>query len=181
MSTNEAAARLVQLSIGLLLICVLYYWVYRPHLRDEFRQKLFAIRDELFDFAADGGIPFEHPAYCTLRADVNRLIRFAERLSLSRVVLVLFFVRAPFPEYRTWASFTEGLPPWVCSKLAETHSKVQTALLRYMFQRSLSAIILYLVAAVIALWVSSVRNFCGPLLADRVEKQAYQEDSALAA
>ena len=47
--------------LAVMVVVVLCLWpAYRV---DEFRQALFLIRDELFDFAASGGIPFDHPAY----------------------------------------------------------------------------------------------------------------------
>ena len=55
-----------------------------PEMRlDSFRQNMFAIRDELFDFAADGNIAFDHPAYMMLRNQMNGFIRYAHHLTVS--------------------------------------------------------------------------------------------------
>lgn len=48
---------------GLILLWALFYLSVRSLLLDSLRQKLFAIRDDLFDFAADGGISFEDRIY----------------------------------------------------------------------------------------------------------------------
>jgi hypothetical protein len=52
---------------------------------DAFRQKMFALRDELFDFAADGNIGFDEPAYRLLRQSMNGTIRYAHQLTFFRV------------------------------------------------------------------------------------------------
>src|SRR5438034_929815 len=57
---------------------------------DEFRQKMFAVRDELFDYAASGEIAFEHPAYRLLRQSMNGFIQFGHRLTLFRLCLTIW-------------------------------------------------------------------------------------------
>lgn len=54
---------------------------------DSFRQDMFAIRDEMFDFAAQGKISFEDPAYILLRTQMNGLIRYGHQITLFRSVL----------------------------------------------------------------------------------------------
>ena len=77
------------LSIALLFI--LFFWLYCDYQIDAFRQKLFALRDEFFDQAANGHIPFDDPAYTMLRRTMNGLIRFAHQVNLMQLML-LFFV-----------------------------------------------------------------------------------------
>jgi hypothetical protein len=70
------------------LLCGLY-----PRYRvDLFRQKLFELRDELFLFAADGGIEFSNPAYGMLRSTINGNIRFGHRLNLLEIILFFRFL-----------------------------------------------------------------------------------------
>lgn len=54
---------------------------------DSFRQNLFAIRDEMFDFAAHGNISFEDPAYRLLRTQMNGLIRYGHQITFFRSIL----------------------------------------------------------------------------------------------
>jgi hypothetical protein len=61
--------------------------LYRNLTVDWFRQRMFALRDELFDLAAAGEIEFTHPAYTSLRTTMNGFIRFAHRMSLLNVIL----------------------------------------------------------------------------------------------
>jgi hypothetical protein len=56
-----------------------------PYVRlDGFRQNMFAIRDELFDYAADGNISFDQPAYVMLRRQMNGFIRYGHQLTVFR-------------------------------------------------------------------------------------------------
>jgi hypothetical protein len=48
------------------------------------RQKLFGIRNEMFGFWAETGLPFDHPAYTSLRGIMNHSIRFAHVIAPSR-------------------------------------------------------------------------------------------------
>ena len=64
----------------------LYY--YKKYQLDSYRQDIFTIRDELFIYAAEGNISFEHEAYQMARTYLNGSIRFAERLSLLRMVIM---------------------------------------------------------------------------------------------
>ncbi len=54
---------------------------------DSFRQEMFIIRDELFDYAADGHIGFDDPAYRLLRRSMNGFIRYAHQLTFFRVCM----------------------------------------------------------------------------------------------
>ncbi len=79
---------------SVLCIWAVWSWGLKPSLLNGFRQSIFAIRDEMFDYAADGGIDFNHPAYGTLRTIMNGYLRFAHRIpDLSFIVFVLLFER----------------------------------------------------------------------------------------
>jgi hypothetical protein len=95
MNYDVQLAALLRIAVSLtLLVGVLLMW--RRQRLDRLRQDLFILRDQVFDIAAAGGIPFDHPAYGTVRAFFNGLIRFGHRLTLSiMVVLVIEFRRHP--------------------------------------------------------------------------------------
>ena len=69
---------------GLLIIAP---WLYRDYQVDVFREDLFELRNDLFDFAANGGISFDDPAYRGLRSMCNGYIRFGHRISLLSSLL----------------------------------------------------------------------------------------------
>ena len=66
---------------------VLFFWHYREYRVDNFRQRLFAIRDELFDLGRAGVIAFDHPAYGVVRTLINGFIRFANRIGVLSLLL----------------------------------------------------------------------------------------------
>jgi hypothetical protein len=73
------------LTLVILAFVVLALW---PEQRiDLFRQQMFEIRDELFDYAADRKISFDDPAYLRLRELMNGFIRYAHNLTPFRVLM----------------------------------------------------------------------------------------------
>jgi hypothetical protein len=77
-------ANLVAIAAGF----ALFYYGYRSYRVDLLRQKLFVLRDQLFDYAATGAVAFEEPAYITTRRMLNGMIRFAHRVSLPHVLFM---------------------------------------------------------------------------------------------
>ncbi len=70
----------------------LYFIEYRKLLIDKTRQKLFQLRDELYDKASSGLIKFDSTAYGITRTTLNGMIQFAHELSLTRL-MVIFLMR----------------------------------------------------------------------------------------
>jgi hypothetical protein len=70
--------------IFLFVLCLRFVASYRL---DSFRQSMFALRDELFDYAAAGNIGFNDPAYRLLRQSMNGFIRYAHQLSFFRLIV----------------------------------------------------------------------------------------------
>lgn len=76
----------------LTLIWIGFFWLYKGFALDSFRQRMFELRDQLFDDAASGLISFEHPAYGMLRATMNGFIRFGHRLNFLEMLISFMFV-----------------------------------------------------------------------------------------
>lgn len=72
---------------SLLFLFVLVFWAYRDYCVDAFRQRLFTLRDSMFDDATEGKVDFSHPAYGMLRSTMNGYIRYGHRLNLPLVIL----------------------------------------------------------------------------------------------
>lgn len=85
--TEPNYARVLYTLVSLTGLYVLLFWLYRDLCVDAFRQKMFELRDSLFDEAEAGMIPFDHPAYGVLRSTMNGFIRFAHRLSLLQLII----------------------------------------------------------------------------------------------
>jgi len=111
-------------------IWILCYWLLRRYRIDAFRYKLFVIRDSLFDAAADGVIPFDHPAYGMMRQYINGLIRFAHRLNTTTLVFFILMSllcknKDTSPEFSlTLAKACQTLPKQAREKIISTHVRV---------------------------------------------------------
>jgi hypothetical protein len=77
----------IQFALALLFIWIAIFVFWRNYRIDKFRDELFALRNELFDYAAKGGVSFDEPAYGILRNTMNGLLRYAERISFMHTVL----------------------------------------------------------------------------------------------
>jgi len=120
------------LAIGLFSLWFLYFFGWREHRIDAYRQGVFAVRDELFDFAASGAIRFDDPAYTTLRDLSNGLIRYAHRLTFTRVwVVACSNVLPPTTRMEKWMEEVQGRPRDVRDKLLKAHEAIAKASLRH--------------------------------------------------
>jgi hypothetical protein len=88
MNAPVAASSIVHFLIGILVLFLIWHFGIRPYLLDRFRSELFDLRDELFDYAADGNIAFEEDRYGTLRMWLNALIRMAHRVTFFDTIVV---------------------------------------------------------------------------------------------
>jgi hypothetical protein len=152
----QAAQVLQTCAVGILGITVLCKIL--PMLRlDCFRQKMFSVRDELFDYAADGNISFDDPAYILLRRQMNGMIRFGHRLTLFRgLVTWLMSKIAGYPE-STWNdSWTRALANignnQVRERMEAFHNRSMNAAAKHLISGSLVlCVALGIAAAIIAL------------------------------
>jgi hypothetical protein len=78
--TNLTAVTAASTCLSLLLLWFLFHWTYREYRVDLFRQRIFNLRDELFDLAREGVLSFDDPAYGLLRTALNGFIRFGHRI-----------------------------------------------------------------------------------------------------
>jgi hypothetical protein len=95
---------------GLVLLWLVFYYGWRPYRIDRVRNDLFALRDELFIFAANGGVSFNDPAYRSLRNRINALVRNAHIISLSRIMIY-----SVADDYISRKDSLERLNSWVLS------------------------------------------------------------------
>jgi len=76
---------------GTFAFIVLFVVIYGPWQRlivEYARQRLFGIRDSLFDLAADGRMSFDDPAYLEIRHRLNMMIRFCHRATWPRMMML---------------------------------------------------------------------------------------------
>ena len=87
--TTAQLANVLQFSAVALFWSLLIFKIIPYSRLDAFRQKMFSIRDEMFDYAADGNIPFDHPAYILLRRQMNGFIRYGHQLTVFRCLMIV--------------------------------------------------------------------------------------------
>ncbi len=123
---------------SLLGLALLGFWAFRQFYIDEFRQNVFRLRDELFDYARVGNIAFDHPAYITLRSLMNGYIRFSERISLIHFLCVSLMTHLTNHEYPNkfsaeWERTTAPLDEETKAKLEEFRQRASLQLFHYLF------------------------------------------------
>lgn len=140
------------------------------------------MRDDLFDFAADGGIEFADPAYIELRQDLNRLIRFAYKISMFRLLLASWAINPDsILENRAlvdaWVARVQQLPPLARKKLMDVRLRALSEVIFFVSRRSLALYVVYAVLKVAALWVNAARRLTEKFLgfAESFEAQARDE------
>jgi hypothetical protein len=122
-------------ALALLLVLVL---VWRAEQRiDVFRQRMFAIRDELFDFASEGGVDFQHPAYQLLRNSMNGFIRYAHRLTFFQLLTTIARWKIteqvhPLTWHSKWTEALDSLPVSSEVKLRKLHGCAMDTVARHL-------------------------------------------------
>jgi hypothetical protein len=135
--------------LGLIALWVFWYYLWKPQRIDIFRQKLFVLRSDLFDLAANGAVPFDHPAYTQLRLLINGLIRFAHRASLPTLIIaVAQSSTAASGALAAWRKDVQKLPGDERNQLLAVHSAVSEAFAKHLIGGS------FLLSAYVVLRVS---------------------------
>lgn len=145
---------LVKLTIGFLSLWVLIFWAWRDYRLDAFREKLFALRAELFDFAARGKVSFDHPAYTILRGRMNAMIRLAHVLTMTRLIIVLALKDKTLPDHKLiqWQEAVEGLDSVeVKANLKDFHARMIKIISAEIGLRSVTILLLAFFIVAIAL------------------------------
>lgn len=131
MSANQLAV-VLQFSVVAILWTFLVFKVI-PYARlDGFRQKMFGIRDEMFDYAANGNIAFDHPAYVMLRHQMNGFIRYGHQLTVFRCLMTVAMRKVEGAEMNTASWHSE----WQKSLDSIQSDEVRAALANF-YQRSM--------------------------------------------
>lgn len=157
MSNFNIVASAISTMVSLLLLWVFLQWFYRDYRIDVFRQKIFALRDELFDLARNGVIGFDDPAYGALRTTLNGLIRFADRIGIIEVSLTS--VAMEREEGGTFEAFDD-----VLARLTTSLSDDQVRAVDRIMQRMHWLIVRHLILGSPTLMATMVPVLCGLIL-----------------
>ena len=101
-----------------------YGYLYKRVRNDVFREQLFTIRDDLFDYALARGLSFRDPAYVALRSSLNGMIRSAEQGGFNLSVAIICL-----------RPFTKGVKRPVSSKATQAIAAIQDPEQRAHFEK----------------------------------------------
>jgi hypothetical protein len=140
----------VESALLLMGIATILFWLWSSVRLDCFRQEMFAVRDELFDYAASGHIAFNHPAYRLLRQSMNGFIRYGHQLSFYQWVVTWLSWKAlegtqSFKWNTKWEAALNSLDEQTRRDLAAFHERAMMSVIeRIVFG---SPILIFLLAA----------------------------------
>jgi hypothetical protein len=86
MTSISDAANIVSFFAGAAALVGLVHLLHAQSV-DELRSRLFSLRDEMFLYALDHGL-LSNPAYCELRNEMNGLIRYGHKLTITQVLIL---------------------------------------------------------------------------------------------
>jgi hypothetical protein len=137
--TPEQVTTVLESVIGLLALWTFVFLFWKDYCLDSFRQSVFELRDEMFLYAAQGHISFQHPAYKNLRDRMNAAIRYGHGFTLARFIVALAQVRRiPNDESAVWEKAIEDLSEDRRNVLNQFRSRFAFAALKYAILRSFS-------------------------------------------
>ena len=152
---NQIDYFLVIVASGLSLagLWILYFWFFWKYRIDKTRQELFAIRDELFDYAASGDISFDDPAYGLLRTTMNGMVRFTHEIYF--LDLVALFISKYLST--TPGNFTERFNEEINriqsiearKKLKEFHIRMNMVIVEHLIKSSIPLLVLAILLVII--------------------------------
>jgi hypothetical protein len=168
-------------ALGLLLIWLFVCFIWKDYCLDAFREEIFAVRDALFLYAADGNIEFQNPAYTMLRNKLNVILRYAREFTLARFVLaILFLSKVHDSEAAAWEQALASLPPDVQESLVRYRNAFVLAFVRYVTLRSFFLYSVFLLAQVLGVFKGAAKRYMLPKLVvgvERLESEASEEES----
>jgi hypothetical protein len=161
---NNIAGLVIAIStlLSFLGIWYLVMWLGRDYHVAGFRQNMFELRAELFDFAADGKISFDHPAYGMLRSTMNGLLQFGHRISLFNMIIVVSVMGGPPPDEKTfsmrWRKCTQELDGSIMAKFNDYRRRMNFLLVRQLLIGSPILFLLILPYGLAALGLAICRD-----------------------
>jgi hypothetical protein len=137
---SEQIAVALSSAISLMGIWALLLWLYRDYRVDLFRQRMFTLRDELFDLARSGAVSFDHPAYGILRSTINGFIRFGDRATILDFLMFAVVLQPADVQAESfkkqWESNLATLPGESEAQLIALRTRMHDTILRQVFAGS---------------------------------------------
>ena len=164
---TESYAQILLFGLSVLTLWYFFFWIYKRHSVEIFRQKMFELRDQLFDEAMAGGVSFDHPAYKILRTTMNGFLRFGHRVTLLEFILTGVFLkksvyraagRISFNE--AWGLATKNVPKGQMEKLESYRQKMNDLVVIQAFLSTPFFLLFLVVGLVLARLPGSIYELC---------------------
>jgi hypothetical protein len=131
------AAIALETTLWLFIGWILLFCCWRQYRIDLLRQKLFVLRDEVFDLAATGQMAFSDPHYVQTRQFLNAMIRYTHRITFTGAALAAFFGRKTLLKVKAPLDAIMEMPKGpVRDKLLNVHGRANIAIGVHMFTAS---------------------------------------------
>lgn len=117
-----------------------FAWIYNDYRVDLLRCRLFVLRDKLFEYAENGEIDFDDPAYRLTRTLLNGSLRFAHRLTFADVMIASRFHRKnpdSAPYHALLDQALHHLPLEQKKKIVDIHAELHIVTLSHIAHTSL--------------------------------------------
>jgi len=182
-----------QSTVLFIVALAMLLWLWPAVRLDCFRQKMFKVRDDLFDYAASGRVSFDHPAYRLLRQSMNGFIRYGHQLSFYRFTMTwlewkILEGRASFQWRDRWRAALGSLDDETRADLENFRDRAELHVATRMIFGSPVLIFILLVTIIVTLFHVGVRS-AGDLLrvalsdtaARAIDQSILDEEAARAA
>jgi hypothetical protein len=127
------SATVVGSLLGLFGLWIAVYYLWRDYRNDSYREDIFSVRDEMFLFAANCNIPFDHPAYTLLRTRMNGLLRHGPQLTLTRLLILLAACKdVKSQSFGAWQKAVAELPEDLRERMKEFNLRVNIFVLQHL-------------------------------------------------
>ena len=133
------------LAIG---IAIVLYTLYRRTRSDSFREDMFTIRDEMFDFMWKNNLSFETPCYRFLRDALNGAIRVGDQLTIITFVHLARELAARGKDSGWSERISQVNDPIARTHFEDVHARVALRLMKYLFLEGLAGLLFNPILAV---------------------------------
>lgn len=191
--TDIQAAHALQTCVVAIIGVTVLFKILPMYRLDCFRQKMFAARDELFDYATNGKIAFDDPAYVLLRLQMNGMIRYGHQLTLFRAMVTSVGRKVSGNQqtlswHESWEKALANLnSDDVRARMASFHDRSTSIAAKHLISGSivlwfaLIVVTLYLLARGAALGVRELtRVASNKILAGPIDQRFLEEDAVIA-
>jgi hypothetical protein len=139
--TETMLFQLFQSVLAIGFAIALYMIFYRRTRADSFREDMFTIRDEMFDYLWQNNLSFESPSYMLLRDSLNGAIRVGDQLNILVFVQTVGEVVARGENRRLSETISEVRDPIHRAYFEKVQERIALRIMKYLFLEGLAGLL----------------------------------------